>query len=455
MLRNFALSTLCISVLTACGGSSNNDAQEVETPTTPPVGSPSPDTTELTITVIDGYLSNAEVCVIPAGSSECELLGTTDENGQVTVPGDTTGQLIATIESGKTTDADRVGLLPNNYQMAATLQGGDSTDVVITPFTTIADLHNDKDLAAIAADFNLPVELIAGDYVASTLDEQAHAHALARALTAELSISLDDNQITPLYQAANQINQYIVTELANTDVDLDTVTISLSDDAVSHETLISSLDQYLQGQLYLASTNYLAFQNEGVMTLSFNNGELSLNGGESRPYTIDGNVITFGGESDSYIYVSQSMALQVPHQFKDLVITSTTNIDQISLDWTTEDFVGETLHFLHDDSFCEGNCDPNQPIDPEPTLSELIFSDTQVTITEGNGQELVAPWHIDNGQLVLELTAVGNSRDIIFGRAHSDLNVTVAMDIGAGRAPHLFFSNRQLAEAVLLEWVKI
>ncbi len=209
MIKKTLIALSISSLLSACGGSS---ADKPETPV-----AITPDTTPAVAAefrVIDGYLSNASVCVIAEGARYCVEVGTTDENGLITLPVDiTSGQVVATITAGQTQDADRVGFVGNSYQLVANISA--ETPNVITPFTTLDVLDTTKSMTDIAAELNLPESLLNSDYVTSDDAHKAHVHALARAVVTELDVDKASNDVAALFTKTSIINDYINESLAN------------------------------------------------------------------------------------------------------------------------------------------------------------------------------------------------------------------------------------------------
>ena len=86
----FAFASVSVAVatlitLTACGGgSSSNPSTASGTNTTTTASA----TTPVSVTVVDGLIRNAKVCVDSNNNNACdagEIQGTTDANGQVTI----------------------------------------------------------------------------------------------------------------------------------------------------------------------------------------------------------------------------------------------------------------------------------------------------------------------------------------------------------------------------------
>ena len=120
MFKKSLLTLFVISTLSACDSDDTTSS------------------TSKTITVIDGYLVNANVYADrnANGLSESdELIGKTNDSGQIEIPaGDTGYDMIVSVEAGVTSDSDKPGFISHNYVMHA----GNSSDV-ITPFIPIKE----------------------------------------------------------------------------------------------------------------------------------------------------------------------------------------------------------------------------------------------------------------------------------------------------------------------------
>ncbi|WP_448564121.1 hypothetical protein [Thalassotalea ganghwensis] len=445
MYKKSTLSAFCFLTLTACGGSSSSEDVSEKPSQTPTMKA-------ITLKVIDGYLDKAKVCVIPTGETDCKAVGETDEHGEITLPDNfASGVVLATIIAGQTKDQDRVGFVGNSYQLAAEIS--ENSEHVVTPFTTLDYLDSNKSMADIAAELGLEENLIANDYVVQDSNEAAQAHAIARGLTRKLSVALENNNVSDLSAYSVKLAEYINTDLVNAAVDLDKVNVVVINGQVTHFKAITSLEDYLNGDLYMFSTNFDAYSREEIRIVNFSQGQASINGGSPHSYSIDGDVVNFGGERDQFIYVSHNLALQVPIADKDLIVTSPQNFLE-SHNWSDVDFVGKTVYFLNDDSFCDRSYCSESDLEPDPTLNEITFSEEEATMVD-NGESIMFPWRIENGNLVLKLTAIGNERDIEFSPSVTDGNITVAKDIGYGRAPSLIFTDKSLAQSVHHSWLKM
>lgn len=446
-----SLITISTLSLVACGGGgSDSSAENTPTHTSPDTSTP----TAIEYRVIDGYLSNANICIIPQVGSTCESVGVTDENGIITIPGVTTaGQIVATIIAGQTQDADGVGFVGRSYQMVADIS--EDTPNVVTPYTTLDVLDETKSMSDIASYLNLPESVIHGDYVASSVDEKSHVHALARGIATQLATNKDENDIADLYITASAINEYVMSDLANSDVDLDTVNIIVDGEVVTHENAVTDLSVFLEnGEVYVSSLNSAFFAMEGVRVATFTNGQVTMNNSTAN-YKINGDKLIFEingeKETDQFLYTSSDFSLSVPIADKDLTVMSHTAFsNEINYDntWEVNDFTGKTFYLLFDDA-------PSIDEAPEPIITKMEFSETTVKITEGI-KTIVSPWEIFRGWLKIDLLEAGvGERNIVFVKSIADENITLIRDLQEGRAPSLLMTEETLAQSIYNNWISV
>lgn len=136
-----------IVTLTACGGGGSTVATN-----TNPV--PTIARTSKTVTVMDGLIQNALVCVDSNANGVCdatEIQGHTDLDGQVTLDILTadlaTAKLVAVVTAGLSTDKD-TGSIPTSYTMQTPVGKLDVSDPVISPLTNMVQTKIDADHAA-------------------------------------------------------------------------------------------------------------------------------------------------------------------------------------------------------------------------------------------------------------------------------------------------------------------
>ncbi|WP_318520213.1 hypothetical protein [Photobacterium leiognathi] len=256
---NFKLSLVATSLtsillLSGCGGG-DSDSQSIEDKIKDAISDN--ETIEITgsiaVKVIDGYLSNAEICVDKNTNNICEddeILDTlTDENGQLEISEENRQYpLIANVIAGKSSDSDRVGKSLTSYSMVAT-----AGKEVITPFTTLANIQN-LTLDELAAKYNLDSSVISGDYIEAkqsdeTKESAIKAHALARSIVTQL-----DETITETSENIETINTNIekvsveIDNLINDDkIDIvDNSDFELNNGTVSQVKIINNLKEYLE-----------------------------------------------------------------------------------------------------------------------------------------------------------------------------------------------------------------
>lgn len=448
MLKKTFLSTAIVSILAGCGGGSDNSTEPDDSTLVVP-----PSSEEVSIKVIDGYLESADVCLIAEGSDSCEFIGTTNEEGYVNITNDRKGLLVATITAGQAKDADQVGFVSSSYQMSAELD--ENSTYVITPYTTLDVLYDDKTMADIAADLSLPLELIEGDYVDSTLSEQAHVHALARAMTQQLSADVDNNDLSTLYDTASQINDYINSDLVNSGEDLSSVNITISNGVISHSAIISSLKDFLeQAPLYMTSINTSAFASEGVREVVFDNGTVTV-GNFTASYSVNGDLLTTTADGDSetdlFLYASSQLSLSVPINNKDLTVMATEQFGNgLDLEWKEASWLesglsGQTKYLVFDDASITDE-------EPNPSFTKIYFDNDTVTITE-NGESFTVPWSMDpsTGIFELELGDLAHS-NLKFAEIISDGQITILNNVNSVTPPTLMFDDEALAQSIYQQW---
>jgi len=454
MFKNSVFLSISLCILTACGGSSDNSSSE-ENKSTEPLPSTSP--SHVTVKVIDGYLSDADVCVIKENTSECTFIGSTNEQGNIDISKDLKGQLVATITAGKTKDSDSAGFVPRSYQLTANISS--DTPTVISPYTTLDVLNNDLNMADIASDLNLPLALLEGDYVASNSIEKSQVHALARAITTQLSANFDNNDTQALYATVTSANQYISTDLINAGVSLDNINVIIKKNSYSYSQKIETLSSFLESQpLEMVSMNTAFFAHEGILGVTFKDNVVTLSNGATSSYTFSDDelvMVNNGKESkDLFLYVSASLSLSVPSSDTDLVIITTNDLGnghaistKSQASWIDSGLIGQTKYLLFDDASVNDH-------EPDPTLIKLEFAQSTVTLTE-NGETVTVPWTMDTqtGLLTLKLRDI-YSRDIRYMEVTSDENISILRELSFS-APTLMLSNEELATSLYQRWLNL
>ena len=396
------------------------------------------------------------MCVIKQGETNCESIGSTDENGLISVAGDiTAGQIVAKVIAGQTKDADKIGFAGKTYEMVADISS--DTPNVITPFTTIDVLDETKTMADIAAELNLPEPLLRGDYIASEAAEKSRVHALARAIATELSPTKDENSLSALNAKVTVIQEYITTELTNTNVDLNTVNIVIDGGSVTHEVASKQIADFLKNgdaEVYIGSLNSSYFTSFGVRSAMFSDEQVMIGGGDTYSYKIEGDelitTVNEDMEKEKFLYTSANLALSVPLEDKDLIVTSHAMfgapIDLNSIDeWEKSDFVDQTYYLLFDDA--DGEI-------PEPIIMTLTFSASTVVIIDGTDASVESPWEISLGRLKINMLDAGvGEESLLLVKSIFDENITLIREQVDGIAPGLLFKEESLAQAIFDKWL--
>lgn len=450
-MKKTLLALTIAGLLTACGSSSNSSSSD-------DTNSSSTETTTASATeyrVIDGYLSNAEVCYLAEGATDCEVIGTTDDNGLITIPdGTDSGQLIATIIAGQTSDADGVGYVGTTYQMITDI--GTGADAVITPYTTLDALDDTKSIDDIAADLGVSVDLVKGDYVSSTDEDQASVAIIAKTLVTQLSESVEENNASELLTQATEVKTYIDEELVNSDIDLSEQNVVVLDDgSLSTETAITELEDFLinENGLSVISLNAEYYSQEGGSVAMFSEDGTGSFSGEDNftfTYSTEGDFLTTSVDSDSatdqFIYVNSTIALSVPLAGKDLTVMVDSTLETATSLWDRDEIVGNTLYLIFDDS--------SGTTVATPTYAALTFSDEEVVVIE-DGETATFEWSLDDdGFLTLYTGNDYGDRDVTFVKYLTDDNIVVYNDY-YNESFGLMLSDENLAEALFNEWSSI
>lgn len=436
MFKKTLLSLSIVSLLSACGGSSSDGADDT-------INSNSTSGTEYR--VIDGYLANVDVCVIAQDETDCTDIGKTNSEGIIVVPEKfTAGQIVATATAGQTSDKDSVGFIAQTYQMIADISA--DTPNVITPYTTLDALDTDKSMTDIATELGLDEGLISGDYIASTSSEKAQVHSLARALVTQLSKHKENNAIATLITQATKINDYIKSDLINDGLDLDLNNIFIDKEGtITHQPSIKSLSDFIEnGELTYLSLNISYFAEEGAKQVTFSDGEVDFDG-VTGSYKIEGNQLTTLVDSetdiDNFIYVSNTLSLSVPSTGNDLTVLHKSTDE--SIEWTDADLIGETFYFIFDDSADSKT--------PDPSFVKVIFSESTVTMMEG-GETITIGWSLEDSIITFNLSEQGES-DLVYEQYFSDNNITLIKSEDTNRPLTLVVKDENLAKNIISEWL--
>ncbi|ENP8456316.1 hypothetical protein ACEI25_002968 [Photobacterium damselae] len=455
-----ATSLLAALTLSGCGSDSNNS--DTSTPPT--------DSKTKTITVIDGYLAEAEVCADKNNNKLCdngESIGLTNEKGQLTVSKELASYpLIAKVIAGKTKDSDSIGYVANSYTMGASKELN-----VITPFTTMA--HNDNiSLDELASQLNLDSKTISGDYVANkaTNKEATKAHLIARSVTSALPenlTQLNKDQISKVVTAAQKtIEKH---ENNGTLSELDDVRVVIDEAGnVEEQELVNNLHSYLTSKdaWFLGSMNQGYMNDEGIQKAIYKEDGTSewfeqdgtSSGKES--FKVDGNhfIEADGSKGDEFIFTSPNLALTVASgDGNDLLFWTPKTLDDTFTPelLTKNQFENKTWFFVGDDSTSHT---------PEPMMAEMKFSPLAengvgtVTITE-NGESFEITWQLK------EFNEFGQHNVLFLDFPEGDSDMKV-MPVTKGNGLmlvsdlarqtelfNLFVDSKEQAETIIKKWV--
>lgn len=447
-----AASLLSALALTGCGSddsSSSTGGNNGGGTTTP---------TAKVIKVIDGYLSEAQVCVDRNKNDLCEsneVVGMTNAKGEITIKKEDAGHaVIAKAIAGKTSDSDKAGKLGSSYELVA-----NADSKVVTPFTTMAEVQNTT-VEALAAKLNLDANVISGDYVAAkgTAADKADAqkaHLLARSLTNELAPTLAGNNPETLATSAEKITKVIDETINNQGSDkLDDIVVDIDENGqASTAPVIASLNQYLEGNtLHFASMNKYYAAEEGVFKIHLDKGTMILTDktgtSEAAAYSIKDNALIHEEEgqtsAEEFVYISAQTSLAVTPQ-GDLNIWTTENLSTAQ-PLTAALVTGQTWYFLSDDS---------NNYQADPMLAGMAFGkDGIVTITEDGYASFTAKWSITGANTLLVDFPEGEN-DMNIKLLTKDSNImTIADQANSTGKDHfsLLLKDKALAESILAKW---
>ncbi|MCW8329483.1 hypothetical protein MD588_11775 [Photobacterium sp. SDRW27] len=453
-----AASLAAAITLSGCGGSDNTGSGSDNN------GSGNNNLQTNTIKVIDGYLSQAEVCVDRNENSVCdasELLDTvTNTSGEITISdADTKFPLIARAIAGKTTDSDKAGTLGNSYELIA--KAGSK---VVTPFTTMASVQ-DMTLDELAAELNLPSEVISGDYVImKASDKKAkEAHLLARSVTNKLAPSVKNNDAQELTKTTETLRKAIADSI-NAGDNLDSIVIEIDESGQANSIdIITSLDAYLKDNtLFMASLNNAYAAEEGIAQISFKDGMLSFKNDKndifSTPYSVENNTLKHIEEGETseeeFVYISQSTSLSVTPQ-GDLNFWTTVDLnkDYKALDMVTASFVDQTWHYLDDDS-------TNKKA--HPMLASMTFhKDGTATVSEAGEADFTLNWEVKEttdsefGTIQTLSLSANEFNDMNLMLVTKDNSIMTVNNLAREKAAFsLLVKDKAMADSIMAKWGK-
>ncbi|MBY3790211.1 hypothetical protein HPQ32_17595 [Photobacterium carnosum] len=385
------LATALLSVLTLSG--CNSGSSDTVKPSVMPTK---------TITIIDGVLENAQICVDLNNNNKCDtsdkiLPQLTNKAGKVEVSlDDAKHSLIAQIIAGKTKDSDEILPVSNSYSMITA-----PNQSVITPFTTLAKIDPDN-FSAIAEKLGLTDEQLLSNFLGHPA-----SRILARSITPIMTNDL--TKITKQKDTITKITNFI--SQANDLKELENNRIIINKDGNAEaQPLIKNITDILVGKTwFMASLNNVGNQNIDVITTTFTNSDrlkfTEHEETENNTYTINkenNNIArTFdNGKNDTQklLYISSDLiigAMNNIDETHDLMVWSTNDLNtQQSLPVTINEFAGKTWYMLADNS--------DTPQAATAVLSFTFNANGSVTATdpaESNETFNAGSWSINNGVL--------------------------------------------------------
>ncbi|EGU32424.1 hypothetical protein [Vibrio scophthalmi] len=450
MFKKTLLTLAVIGALSACDSDNNDDTNSVSA--------------SKTITVIDGYLINANVYADrnANGQSESgELIGKTNDSGQITIPAADAGyDMIVTVEAGVTSDSDKPGFITQNYVMHA----GNASEVV-TPFTTLAKARNIS-VADVAAELNIDASIISGDYIKSKTTQPGmakKAHALARTLTLSVLPDIGNQSSAAIKASTNEISDFLDSEINNgTDLDLIEVKKDKDGNLTTKPAVRTVADFYRGETLYFLSLNGPYSVEEGIQKFVFSNDDTIMITRQDG-ITVEGPyAVNFGPnkiDDATVLYMNSNTALLAEENW-DLTFSTKSEYSNGSWpsveasDVTADMFTNQTIYHVFDDSTTKS---------PKPFLTKMEFSANTVTLTESNGATSSAGWGLANGTVIIDGVFDGSDWHItptaVSGDPQTLLNNNEVMFALSGRNAQgeahklaMFTYNKALAESIYLKW---
>ncbi|WP_318475228.1 hypothetical protein [Photobacterium leiognathi] len=361
-----------------------------------------------TITVIDGALENAQICVDLNDNNQCDksdkvLPQLTNKAGKIEVSlDDAKHSLIAQIIAGTTKDSDEITPVSHSYSMIT-----DAGKAVITPFTTLANV-DPQALSNIAGDLGIDQQVLLGD-----LSTSPKARILARSMTPLMTDDIKNiaQQKAKFKAVINKIeeaeNNDTLSQLENSRIVIN------KDGKAAIQPLVKNIADVLVGKTWsIASLNDYEYCDNGVASVNFKDTKnlefTDDEGTNSATYSIDKDnnfVVTADGDVDTQkiLYVSSNLiisAMNVANEPNDLIIWSTKDLNtQQSQPITTNQFIGKTWYMLMDNS-------DNSAIEPK-IVGFKFNSNGSLTATEpseSNEYFEAGSWSVTNGVLTTTIT---------------------------------------------------
>ncbi|MEJ2764403.1 hypothetical protein VV869_10660 [Photobacterium sp. MCCC 1A19761] len=436
--RHLNLPLLISLALVGCGGGDDNAAPKV--------------------TVIDGYLSDARVCVDRNQNRSCDadewLAAATDAQGQVQLAeADSQYGVIAQISAGETRDSDRIGYVATSYQLYAS-----PGSAQVTPFTTLATLKN-VSLSTLASQLNLPESVIGGDFVAQKAGnpDAVYAHLMARSLVPQLAESLAENNVTALETDLALIKTEMDRQV-NLGTDLNAIEVRIDHQG---QAVTKWLTGDLAGYLDNKSFWYIPLSNsDHLLNRITLEDQLYKSGmyGKDIPYTVEDNVLKFFRFSDTFIHATEDLALSLSEDGR-LCLWSEQDFETRILPLTAARFAGKTWYHLRD----LGQKTPEM----KPILTKLALAeDGTVTVTPQGEAAVSGQWEMvalkGSTHLGLKITLPPETNSAGLG-GETEWTLSASLDAGelmivnnegsALEADNLLFQDPAFARSIAEAWV--
>lgn len=449
-------------LLSGCGGGSGGGSDDGHTPTTPTT----PTTPSETVTVIDGYLKEVQVCIDRNQNRICdpgeEINATTNDEGKIDIPeGDRVYPLIAQVTAGQSEDADQIGKISQSYQLYA-----DAGSAVITPFTTLAKQLN-LTFAEIAALLNVQAEVITGDYVAlkddATLGNEARqAHLFARSIISQLPTANEDFDA----DAFNALVTSFTTELVNQQnlgTDLDTIRLKLSANGAEVEPVDQSVEQLFARENWtIGAFNRQFYDGEFNGNITFENDKINGLRFGSFPYQFDGHRLIFGNNDEYFhevVYQSENLILIFDDRDQPYAYTPTNTPNYLyGKPLTAEHFANQTWYHLRD---IQSDINRNEPIQ---VFTRMDFTDNTVTLTPDGYPPIETTWEVETHDNMADTLTIhlphreheafpGDEKITLLAYSDTDENVLLLDHRSTQKyVNNLLFKDQSMAETVTARW---
>ncbi|KPA53448.1 hypothetical protein VT25_06250 [Photobacterium leiognathi subsp. mandapamensis] len=449
-----AASLLATLTLTGCNddSSSTTTQPEIEKPS-PETGTPTPDNSAITIKAIDGYLANAEICIDRNNNNACDtdekLTVKTDKNGEAKISkADAKFNIIVSAKASVTSDSDKSGKLGNDFQyIVSASDNAENKTISVTPFTTMAHTKNIT-LEALASELNLPLNTIAGDYIAQKENDESaqKVHAIARSITTTLPTTIAAINADKLVKTTADISK-ILDDKINNKEDLNNINIEFDEkgQAVSKEIYTTASYFAVDEEMWAVSLNKAYATEEGIdyaKVISANTLEMTrYNTSETSTgeFTINGDAIVSDGEADTFIYMTHDVSLAVPQNDGDLILWSKKDLRDKEAVYA-ETFANKTFFYIADDS---------TSYNPDPMMAKMHFNADKVTIEEA-GESMELSWAIQGENLFIDFPEDDN--DMNFKIIAKDRNLLITADSTVKNMFGMFVANEALAKDLLTKW---